>query len=122
MILTPHVQVIHTRSPSTPPPSTSPIVDISLALSHAGDAARPRGRPAPQARACHLTVERHRFYVRVMPSDADRAWQHPWLRISLLLRTMLDTRWDAETWPQVKAEFKNALALRSQIRRAGWFN
>jgi len=35
---------------------------------------------------------------------------------------MLQTRWSAEAWPQVKAEFKKALALRSQIRRAGWFN
>jgi hypothetical protein len=25
-------------------------------------------------------------------------------------------------WPQVKAEFTKAIALRSQIRRAGWFN
>ena len=24
-------------------------------------------------------------------------------------------------WPRVKAEFKKALALKSQIRRAGWF-
>jgi hypothetical protein len=31
------------------------------------------------------------------------------------------TRWSAEAWPQVKAEFTKALALRSQIRRAGWF-
>lgn len=30
--------------------------------------------------------------------------------------------WDPETWPQVKAEFKKALALRSRIERAGWFN
>jgi len=35
---------------------------------------------------------------------------------------MLTTRWSAEAWPQVKAEFKEALALKSQIRRAGWFN
>ena len=28
----------------------------------------------------------------------------------------------AEAWPQVKAEFAKALALRSEIRRAGWFN
>jgi len=35
---------------------------------------------------------------------------------------MLQTRWDAETWPHVKAEFKEALALRSRIERAGWFN
>ena len=57
-----------------------------------------------------------------MVPESTRRWQHPWLRISLLIRVMLGTRWDAETWPQVKAEFKQALALRSQISRAGWFN
>jgi len=31
---------------------------------------------------------------------------------------MLHTRWSTEAWPQVK----KALALRSEIRRAGWFN
>jgi hypothetical protein len=36
--------------------------------------------------------------------------------------TMLHTRWNAEAWPQMKAEFTKALALRSQIRRAGRFN
>ena len=30
--------------------------------------------------------------------------------------------WNAEQWPQVKAEFTKALALKSQIQRAGWFN
>jgi hypothetical protein len=35
---------------------------------------------------------------------------------------MMQTRRGAEAWPQVKAEFEKALALRSQIRRAGWFN
>ena len=38
------------------------------------------------------------------------------------LRVMLHTRWSAEARPRVKAEFTKALALRSQIRRAGWFN
>jgi len=56
-------------------------------------------------------------------NDANaRVWQHPWLRIQLLLREMLGTRWDVRTWPAVKAEFKKALALRSKIQRAGWFN
>ncbi len=64
---------------------------------------------------------RYPLYVRDMPSESDRNW-HPWLRMSLLIRTVLHTRRDAETWPQVKAEFKRALVLRSQIRRAGWFN
>ncbi len=56
-----------------------------------------------------------------MPPIASRDWQHPWLRVSLLIRTMLQTRWDAQIWPQVKTEFKKALALRSRIERAGWF-
>jgi hypothetical protein len=56
----------------------------------------------------------------VTTADA-RLW-HPWLRINRVLRVMLHPRWSAEAWPQVKAEFTKALALRSQIRRAGWFN
>jgi len=40
-----------------------------------------------------------------------RLW-HPWLRINRVLRAMLHTRWSAEAWPQVKAEFKKALALK----------
>jgi hypothetical protein len=28
----------------------------------------------------------------------------------------------AEAWSVVRVEFRRALALRSQIRRAGWFN
>jgi hypothetical protein len=51
-------------------------------------------------------------------SDA-RLW-HPWLRINRVLRVMLHTRWSAEAWSQVRVEFKRALALRSEIRRAGW--
>ena len=50
-----------------------------------------------------------------------RFWR-PRLRINRVLRVMLYTRWSAEEWPQVKAEFKKALTLKGQIRRAGWFN
>jgi hypothetical protein len=32
---------------------------------------------------------------------------------------MLQTRWSAEAWSQVRLEFKLALALRNEIRRAG---
>jgi hypothetical protein len=48
---------------------------------------------------------------------------HPgtWLRINRVLRVMLHTRWRAEAWAQVRVEFRRALALRSEIRRAGWF-
>ena len=54
--------------------------------------------------------------------DTDERLWHPWLRTNRVLRAMLPTRRSAEAWPQVKAEFKKALALRSEIRRAGWFN
>jgi hypothetical protein len=35
---------------------------------------------------------------------------------------MLHERWSTDASPQVKAEFTKALALRSEIRRVGWFN
>jgi hypothetical protein len=34
---------------------------------------------------------------------------------------MLHTRWSAEAWAEVRVELRKALALRSEIRRAGWF-
>jgi hypothetical protein len=46
-----------------------------------------------------------------------RLW-HPWLRINRVLRVMLQTRWSAEAWSQVKVEFTKALALQSEIRRS----
>jgi len=50
-----------------------------------------------------------------------RLW-HPWLRINRVLRVMLRTRWNTEAWSRVRLEFRKAVALRSEIRRAGWFN
>src|SRR5439155_3210161 len=60
------------------------------------------------------------FYLlsRHEMTDNDGRLCHPWLRINRVLRVMPQTRWSAEAWPQVKAEFTKALALRSQIRRA----
>jgi hypothetical protein len=46
-----------------------------------------------------------------------RIW--PWLRINRVLRT-LHTRRSAEVWHEVRVEFRRALALRSEIRRAEW--
>ena len=46
----------------------------------------------------------------------------PWLRINRVLRVMLHTHFSAEPWSQVRVEFRKALALRGEIRRAGWFN
>ena len=56
-----------------------------------------------------------------MTSVDARLW-HPWLRINRVLRVMLHTRWNAEAWSVVRVEFRRALAVRSEIRRAGWFN
>jgi hypothetical protein len=55
-------------------------------------------------------------------NDTDARLWHPWLRINRVLRVMLYTRWSAEAWQHVRVEFRKALALRSRIRRAGWFN
>jgi hypothetical protein len=74
----------------------------------------------------HLFTEPRR--IRTSRNDqtcfcyADTRLWHPWLRINRVLRVMLQTRWSAEAWAQVRVEFKRALALRSEIRRAGWFN
>ena len=50
-------------------------------------------------------------------SDACR-W-HPWFRINRILRVMLQTRWSAVAWSVVRVEFRRAVAMRSEIRRAG---
>src|SRR5205807_6265570 len=83
------------------------------------------GRPCASRRSAalpdrRLTGRPTRAEGEVNDTDA-RLW-HPWLRINRVLRVMLQTRWSAEARPRVKAEFTKALALRSQIRRAGWFN
>jgi hypothetical protein len=64
------------------------------------------------------------FYLlsRHEMTDTDARLWHPWLRINRVLRVMLHPHWSAEAWTQVRVEFRKALALRSEIRRAGWFN
>jgi hypothetical protein len=57
-----------------------------------------------------------------MPASPDRAWQHPWLRISLLLRAILTARWDADAGKQIRAQIPNALAIKDAMRQSGWFN
>jgi hypothetical protein len=59
---------------------------------------------------------------RTEVSNTDARLSLLWLRINRVLRVMLQTRWSAEAWAVVRVEFKRALALRSEIRRAGWFN
>ena len=55
-------------------------------------------------------------------NDAGSRLWHPWLRINRVMRVMLHTHWSAEQWSVVMVEFRKAVALRGQIRRAGWFN
>jgi hypothetical protein len=51
-------------------------------------------------------------------TDTDARLWHPWPRINRVLRVMLQTRWSAEAWSEVRVEFKRVLELRGQIRRA----
>ena len=55
-------------------------------------------------------------------NDTDARLWHPWLRINRVLRLVLHTRWSTEAWSVVRVEFRRALALRGEIRRAGSFN
>jgi hypothetical protein len=51
-------------------------------------------------------------------NDTDARLWHPWLRINRVLRAILQTCGSAEAWAEVRVEFRRALALRSEIRRA----
>ena len=55
-------------------------------------------------------------------NDTDARLWHPGLRINCVPRVTLQTRWSAEAWLVVRVEFRRALAVRSEIRRAGWFS
>jgi len=43
-----------------------------------------------------------------------------WLHLALLIRGILGSRWDEETWMAAKAELGRALALRCQLAKAPW--
>ena len=49
----------------------------------------------------------------------DRAWQHPWLRVQRLIRSILGVRRDEVTRPVMKATLRDALKEREKIQRAG---
>ena len=44
-------------------------------------------------------------------NDTDARLWHPLAPLNRVLRVMLHTRWSAQAWPQVKAEFAKALGL-----------
>ena len=55
-------------------------------------------------------------------TDTGTSWQHPWLRIQRLIRSILAVRRDEVTRPVMKATLVKALKEREKIRRAGWFS
>ncbi len=55
-------------------------------------------------------------------NEREQTWQHPWLRLDRLIRSILEVRRDPITRPVMKATLTNALREREKIRRAGWWN
>src|SRR5262245_602396 len=58
---------------------------------------------------------------------AGESFVKPWTHgvtavVHRVMRVMLQTRWSAEARSVVRLEFRLAVALRGEIRRAGWFN
>ncbi len=92
---------------------------------HQGLDARRRQPVRPGCRRPEHSTKRPPTRVRWTPNemngegDTDARLWHPWLRINRVLRVMLHTRWSAEAWAEVRVEFRRAVALRSEIRRAG---
>ncbi len=57
----------------------------------------------------------------MVPAES-RNWQHPWLRVQRVLRTILTEEWCAEAWQQLRPEIPKVIPEQSRITRAGWFN
>ena len=53
---------------------------------------------------------------------SDRSWQHPWLRIERLIRSILEVRWQGAVREVMRATLREAIKEREKIRRAGWWN
>ena len=59
---------------------------------------------------------------RCVMNDREQTWQHPWLRIQRLIRSILEVRRDPVTRPVMKATLTDALREREKIRHAGWMH
>jgi hypothetical protein len=46
----------------------------------------------------------------------------PWVRVTLLIRSILTTTFDETTWPTAKTVLARALAMRSRRSRERWWN
>ncbi len=56
------------------------------------------------------------------PAQINYTWQHPWLRIQRLIRSILEVRRDPITRPVMKATLTDALREREKIKCVGWFS
>jgi hypothetical protein len=54
--------------------------------------------------------------------DPARSWQHPWLRINLLVLNMTKLVSVREARPVLKVELNKALSMRERMKRAVWWN
>ena len=46
----------------------------------------------------------------------------PWVRVLILIRSIIWTTWGDERWLEVKPVLRRALEMRRQIARDGWWN
>jgi hypothetical protein len=46
----------------------------------------------------------------------------PWVHVLLLIQSIRSTTWGYEKWPHVKPLLRQALEMRRQIARDGWWN
>ena len=83
---------------------------------------RPHPVLAAFARAVQPTLSACSRLSHLCPTIPPRAWQHPWLRVSRLIRCIRETHWSAETWPKAKAALGWALAELGRLRRSAWWN
>ena len=60
------------------------------------------------------------WWPRTVTSSS--AWQHPWLRVQRLIRSILEVRLDPVTRSVMKQTLREAVKEREKIRRAGWFS
>ena len=57
-----------------------------------------------------------------MPLPPRLPWQHPWLTVQLLLRSIPYEHWTNEQWKEIRKEIPALLKERERIRKAEWFN
>jgi len=45
-----------------------------------------------------------------------------WLKVNRLIRSITRDDWPEDQWRIIRLELRRALEIRSQLRRAGWWN